>query len=312
MPIPTLTCDCGKELSPSRPIKANVDSGVNVKTRHLLASLLGEATTADVVPPFVMPAFKIKALKARGEDGDDDDDDDKPITDGLGATVCPKCGSNKFHFKREPVRMECDECGHVSNRKSESLSTRSLVDSLIEDCPCNIIPDTATPTDGTESTAKKPDDIEDQEAPPSDDAIQVVLGQTPDSEPVETPKVESREDVMHRMVYLTKPAYQKRISEAHTEKVVQTQKAINENKTAVPVSTSTASILHSIGASAPTAAMPSGKDEDAERILQEGAEPVANLSNVVASAGQGGTPMPEHKAGDGKAVLGAFRKFVKG
>jgi len=261
----------------------------------------------------VMPSFKIKALKARGED---EEDDEKPITDGLGSTVCPKCGSNRFNLHRDPVRMECDDCGHVSNRRSES-SRKKLISALLEDCPCDLIPADATPTDGTEDTGKKPEDREASDAEPkADDAIEVVLGKSNKEEPVsDTPKhesqlPESRDDVMHRMVYLTKPKYQARLQAQMEEKKGQATKAVNEG---TPTAANAAAMAaRAIGTSAPTAAMPSGKDEDAERILQEGAKPTVDMGNVVASAGQQGIPMPEHKTGTGTEILGAFRKFVKG
>jgi hypothetical protein len=244
---------------------------VNANTRRLLHCLLdeevkkdlGETTTADVVPPLVMPGFKIKSLQ--GKDDDDEDEDDT------------------------------------------ATESRSIVDAVLEDCPCNIIPDDATPTDGTDNTAKKPEDkAAEGGTTPSDDAMKVVLGGSDSKKPVETSQVESkmpasREDVLHRMAYLTKPGYQQRL-----------QRELHEAPAPRPiVEASAASICHSIGASAPSAAMPTGKDEDAEKALKEASAPAPDMAGVVASATNEGIPMPEHKAGDGRKITEAFRKFVR-
>lgn len=237
---------------------------MNANTRRLLRCLLDDTTTSDIVPVMAMPSFKIKSLR----DKEDDEEDDE--------------GKKKD--------------------KVVTGESRLIVDALSEDCPCDIIPASATPVDSGD-TGKKPEDKAERNAPPTDDALKVVLGGSDSKEPVDVPKFESkmtvsREDMLHRMVYLTSPKHQKRLQEEQ----------MMSGGAKGPVISATA-ICHSVGAVVPSAAMPTGKDEDAEKTLNEAS--VADLSTVVASASTEGIPMPEHKAGDGKRITEAFRKFAR-
>lgn len=173
-------------------------------------------------------------------------------------------------------------------KEGESRSkTESLIAGLTEDCPCDLIPDDAVPSEGepikgTEAPSTK------IEAP--DEAMTTLMGGEPqkESKPAEAkPQLESRDSIIHRMAMMSRTVKQREA----TDPTAQPAKKISE-----------AEIIKNVAVETPAEEIP----------LEEEMKVKQGIAETLVSAETAGTPMPEHKPGDGSKIFGAFRKFQGG
>jgi hypothetical protein len=266
-----------------------------------IVRLLTEETTADVVPALVAPIGKL-VVSEPDDDEDEEDDED-----------------------------EDDEA-------SESIASR-LINNLLEDCPCDLIPDDAQPIDG--ATLKGLEDEEEKIAPAEEDEVlSTLLGgeaqsKTDDSLKVESspgasrpsvdckgcgnsvPKGEALNDYCPECVEKFQAREKSREKKSESRDDVMHRMASFSQKTptaseslTLKSALSEAAMIAAIGASTPTMLMPSGNDADAEKTLASNSI-VEDKTVVIAATTQSGTPMPEPRKGDGAQILSAFRRFGK-
>jgi hypothetical protein len=218
--------------------------------------------------------------------------------------------------------------------KANESTTTSLINKLLEDCPCDLIPDDARPIGGTEL---KGVDTEEKVGPTKeDDVLTTLLGGDEQPKTEEDPlKVESSPGASRPSIdckgcgnpvsegeatngYCAECTTKFQAREKKTESrddVIHRMASFGRKTPAVPESSlkpslTEASMLAAIGAHAPTMRMPSGNDADAEKALAS-TQLFEDKTAVLAAAAQPGSPMPEHRKSDGAQILSAFRRFGK-